>query len=333
MNDTYTNKHVMALTDIYNQMIDTLQDKIDVVKQAIIDIDQLKLIQPGNNNHVPQSIIQSLTFFLQMHGKNLEGSRTLLHNVFFSKMDLIFQSDEERLQSLKLKQSEFVLLATKLYMSIYGLSSPLMYSFLLDAPEEDQSQVKYFVYVMQIYKDDTYSPYNELIFEILIFLDAIIESIYVDDPIDENGTLRTGSCTSKTAERLRDIEHYHPTFKNFVQWYIDPFVQTMETLKNIYRELWQRDPSTASEMYKSQYGAQHLAHIKTLLYDTALFLRKIKVAGPIVNGEPFFPRMNEKRKQLCLDIAFAIEVMIGLHKPLNELFKTATPLMSQYILQ
>ena len=137
---------------------------IDLANQGITDLNHLKSNQPSEHIIVPQSISQTMTFFLQLHQKYIDGPPTLMKSVLFSLLDT-FPTSGSRVALLMNKKDEFIMLAFQLYMSIYGLTNREMYGKLLNAPQQNVNPIYNSVYILQLYQSS--SMYNQQIFRTL----------------------------------------------------------------------------------------------------------------------------------------------------------------------
>jgi len=329
-------KNMDRIQDIrYEIALKELNDRLDsyilLVKQGSMDLDHFKLTQPSEDMVLPASIFDSMNFFLQLHQKSVRGPQSLMNIILFSQLNTFSESDSE-VTSLKDKKDEFIMLVVQLYMSIYGLTNRGMYGTILNAPEQTENPINHLVYILELYKYQSSSMYYQHIFEVLKLLEVVAQTIYLYDHIDHRHGIKRGYHTKENAKLSRDHQYErYPTFRPFFRDHLEPFVLSMENLNNIYMIFRNQDRWTADEKYRSEHGQEHLSRVKDLLYNTSQFLRNIEIIPNQIKGEITNDKINEKQKTLCIDIAFAIEVSIGLREPLNQLFKEAMPLMNQYI--
>jgi hypothetical protein len=300
-----------------NEILDSY---IVLAKQGITDLNHLKLSQPSKDIILPESIFQTMKLFLQLHQKYIDGPPNLMNIVLFSLLNTFPTSDSE-VAKLMNKKDEFIMLVFQLYMSIYGLTNRVMYGELLNAPQQSESPIHSLVYFLELYQSST--MYCHQIFRELKVVQVVSRIIDLYDQIDLQQRIKSVHDTEEVAILFRDcLCRDDPVFQTFIRDHVNPFLFTMKKLKTYHTTFLEQDPMTADERYRTTYGQEHLANVNKLFYDTSQLLRNI---------ESIPKKTTEQEKSLCLDIAFAIEVRLGLREPLNQLFNAATSIVGQYI--
>jgi hypothetical protein len=198
----------------------------------------------------------------------------------------------------------------------------------LNAPEQSKNPIRHLVYILEFYE---YSPlYSYHIREILKVLEAVSQTIFFYDLIDEKQSTKNAPQTETAVKELRDhVCERYPIFRPFFLEHVEPFVLRMRKLYLIHMGLYYESRSP-NEKYRSMHRQEHLDNVNNLLYKTSQFLRNIERV-PDIRIHNQTHDINKVQKSLCTNIAFAIEVSIGLREPLNQLFKEATSLVKKYI--
>jgi len=233
------------------------------------------------------------------------------------------------LNVLNEKRDEFIMLTVELYHSAKGELSESMYTYCWNAPDESSNPVKHLIYLIRLYKSDKGSFYG-LIVKLLDFLNIIADTLSMYDQIDENPYQPKGVSSGK--QHMDEFVRSSPEFAQFFRVYVEPFLNTMENLKDKYIQIKQDHPHNAHEIYKFEYGHKHLNHIRNFLLETAQFIRHLR--APTYEGShglKYRASFVQKVESLYRNVAFGIEVMIGVYAPLTHLLEEVTPLMIPYM--